>query len=289
LGKSIQSLQVQDTLAGLRRWRLEQDNSGPFRVYRDTKGNIYHSVTHVLKETSDKTWLERREARLGPVEATAQRNTAATRGNQAHSQAEYLLKTSQQLARSCANRRNCIRFDDNGLARIPAPITKWALQKVRPNVPKVGWSASGYARGLSDWITENVTEIFASEFSIHHPAGFAGTCDALVGLKNNELVIADWKTSVGRKTKTDKNKQERLPKGHTYLDQAGAYSLGLTYLTGLKPTGAAIVLARRCGEPNVHYMTAAELKDAEDSFMNRVELYFNQLQRAIHEAGTVSA
>lgn len=272
---------MQDTLAGLRRWRLEQDNSGPFRVYRDTKGNIYHSVTHILKETSDKTGLERWEARLGPVEATAQRNTAATRGNQAHSQAEYLLKTAQQLARSCANRRNSIRFDDNGLARIPAPITKWALEKVRPNVPKVGWSAAGYARGLSDWITENVTEIFASEFSIHHPAGFAGTCDALIGLKNNELVIADWKTSVGRKTKTDENKQERLPEGHSYIDQTGAYSLGLTYLTGLKPTGAAIVLARRCGEPNIHYMTRDELEQAEQSFMARVELYFDNLQSSL--------
>ena len=268
---------MQDTLAGLRRWRLEQDNSGPFRVYRDAKGNVYSSVTHILKETSDKTGLERWEARLGPTEAAVQRNTAATRGNQAHNQAEYLLKTAQQLARSCANRRNCIRFDDNGLARIPAPITKWALEKVRPNVPKVGWSASGYARSLSDWITENVTEIFASEFSIHHPAGFAGTCDALIGLKNNELVLADWKTSVGRKTKTDDDGLERLPPGHSYIDQCSAYSLGLTHLTGLKPTGAAIVLARRCGTPNIHYMSARELADAEQSFLERCHRYFENL------------
>ena len=227
---------TQDTLASLRKWRLVQDNSGPFRVYRDQNGNIYHSVTHILKETSDKTGLERCEARLGPVEATCQRNVAATRGNMAHSQAEYLLKTAQQLARSTANKRNSIRWDEQGLARIPIPITQWALKRVRPNVPRVGWSASGYARSLSDWIAENVTEIFASEFSIHHPAGFAGTCDALIGLKGNSLVLADWKTSVSRKTKTDENKQERLPPGHSYIDQCGAYSLGLTHLTGLKPT-----------------------------------------------------
>ncbi|NBV86109.1 MAG: hypothetical protein EBS01_07570 [Verrucomicrobia bacterium] len=268
---------MQDTLAGLRRWRLEQDNSGPFRVYRDHKGNVYHSVTHVLKETSDKTGLERWEARLGPVEANTQRNIAATRGNQAHSQAEYLLKTSQQLARSCANRRNVIRFDENGLARIPAPITKWALEKVHPNVPQVGWSASGYARGLSEWIVNNVTEIFASEFSIHHPAGFAGTCDALVGMKNNELVLADWKTSVGRKT----DAEDRLPTGHSYIDQCGAYSLGLKHLTGLQPTGAAIVLARRCGTPNVHIMSRDQLEQAERSFLARVEQYFKALQGPI--------
>ena len=275
---------TQDALAALRKWRLEQDNSGPFRVYRDSKGEVFHSVTHILKETSDKTGLERWEARLGPVEATQQRNVAATRGNMAHSQAEYLLKTSQQLARNTANKRNAIRWDDQGLARIPVPITQWALKRVRPNVPRVGWSAAGYARGLSDWIAENVTEVFASEFSIHHPAGFAGTCDALVGLGNRKgspdgtLGLADWKTSVGRKTKTGDDELERLRPGHSYIDQCGAYSLGLKHLTGLKPTGAAIVLARRCGAPNVHYMTEDELVQAEDNFLARVVTYFENLE-----------
>jgi len=73
-----------------------------------------------------------------------------------------------------------------------------------------------------------------------------------------------------------------LPPGHSYIDQCGAYSLGLTHLTGLKPTGAAIVLARRCGNPNIHTMTRAELDDAECSFLARTELYFDNLQKAIH-------
>ena len=269
---------TQDTLASLRKWRLVQDNSGPFRVYRDANGTVYHSVTHILKETSDTTGLERWIARLGPEEATTQRNVAATRGNMAHSQAEYLLKTSQSLARSTANKRNAIHWDDQGLARIPPKITEWALNKVRPNVPSVGWSASGYARGLSNWIVANTTEIFASEFSIHHPAGFAGTCDALIGMKNNELVLADWKTSVGRKTTTDEDGLERLPEGHSYIDQCGAYSLGLKHLTGLQPTGAVVVLARRCGAPNVHSMSLRDLREAEDSFMARVVQYFEKLE-----------
>jgi hypothetical protein len=199
----------------------------------------------------------------------------------AHSQAEYLLKTAQQLARSTANKRNSIRWDDQGLARIPVPITQWALKRVRPNVPRVGWSASGYARSLSDWIAENVTEIFASEFSIHHPAGFAGTADALLGFKNNSIVVADWKTSVGRKTTKDEDGLERLPPGHSYIDQCGAYSLGLKHLTGLEPTGAVIVLARRCGAPNIHWMTPEELQQAECSFLARVEQYYSALQNPI--------
>ena len=173
MGKTIQMpSNTQDTLAGLRKWRLERDDTGPHRVYRDSSGNVYTSVTHILKETSDTTGLVRWEQRLGPSEAGAQRQMAATRGNLAHNQAEYLLKTAQQLARNTANKRNAIHWDDNGLARIPTTITQWALKKVHPNLPSVGWSASGYARGLTDWIVANVTEIFASEFSIHHPAGF---------------------------------------------------------------------------------------------------------------------
>jgi hypothetical protein len=284
MGKTIQMPNTQDTLAGLRRWNLERDDeSDPGgRIYRDQTGTVYHSVTRILKETSDTSGLVRWEQRLGPVEATQQRNIAATRGNMAHNQAEYLLKCSQQLARSAANKRNAIHWDDQGLARIPSSLTKWAIKRVRPNVPPVGFSAKGYARGLCDWIAENVTEIFASEFSIHHPAGFAGTCDALVGVKNSELVLMDWKTSVGKKTKEDENGLERLPPGHTYIDQCGAYSLGLKHLTGLKPTGAAVVLARRCGKPNVHWMSATELKEAEDSFLERCHRYFDQLQSSLH-------
>ena len=270
MGKSIfMPPNTQDTLAGLRQRRLEQDNSGPFRVYRDPKGTIYHSVTHILKETSDKTGLERWAARLGPEEATQQRNVAAHRGNLAHSQAEYLLKTSQRLARNTANKRNAIKWDTQGLARIPSPITQWALTKVHPTVPKVGWSASGYARGLSGWISQNVTEIFASEFSIQHPAGFAGTADALLTVKQHSgIQVCDWKTSVNRK---------KMDSAHSYVHQCGAYSLGLEHMTGLKATGAIIVLARRCGPPQIHSLDADDLRRAEIAFMDRVKAYFDSL------------
>jgi hypothetical protein len=62
------------------------------------------------------------------------------------------------------------------------------------------------------------------------------------------------------------------------LSQCGAYSLGLTHLTGLRPTGAAVVLARRCGPPNVHYLDQDELAQAEDDFLARVVTYFENLE-----------
>jgi hypothetical protein len=62
------TIDPQDALASLRQWQLEQDNSGRFRVYRDQHGQIYHSVTHILKNTapqSQKDALERWSQRAG--------------------------------------------------------------------------------------------------------------------------------------------------------------------------------------------------------------------------------
>jgi len=267
---------TQDVLARLRKRTLVQDNSGPFRVYRDAKGNIYSSVTHILSQTSDRTgleqWITRTDKFYGAGAAIQERDTAAKRGNMAHNQAEYLLKTAQRLARNTANKRNAIKWDDNGLARIPPPITQWALKKVHETLPEVGWSAAGYARGLSGWITENVTEIFASEFSIYHPAGFAGTCDALVSLKGHSgITICDWKTSAS-------NKLPYMNSDHQYVHQLGAYSLGLQNLTALRVSGGAVVLARRIGEPDIYSITQDELVQAEDAYLARVVQYQESLQ-----------
>jgi len=38
-----------------------------------------------------------------------------------------------------------------------------------------------------------------------------------------------------------------------------------------------VVLARRCGPPNVHYMSEDELVQAEDDFLERVRIYFENL------------
>ena len=38
------------------------------------------------------------------------------------------------------------------------------------------------------------------------------------------------------------------------------------------------MLARRCGAPNIHYMTEDELVQAEDNFLARVVTYFENLE-----------
>jgi ATP-dependent exoDNAse (exonuclease V) beta subunit len=192
---------------------------------------------------------------------------AAERGTQAHNHAEYILKTAKKLAANAANKRGAYREGSDGLERCPSKITAWALQKAIQGAPRPAWSASGFARGLRHWIEANVTAIHAVEFSIYHPAGFAGTCDGLLDIQGT-LCVCDWKTT----KKSIHSEMDAVLEG--YKAQAGAYSLGLTHLTGIVAPSAAIVVARRTGAPSVTMLGNAELRLAEEAFLERVERYF---------------
>jgi hypothetical protein len=274
-----------DVLAALRRSSLIRDDSGPRRVYRDANGNVYVSVTSILSATADKSglegWARRQDAIYGPGAAEQDRTTAATRGTQAHSQAEYILKSANKVARHAANKRGAIRLDPHGLPHIPTPLFRWALARALPNVPPVSLSAKGYARGLTNWIASNVTQCHACEFSIHHPAGFAGTADALLSVSPETLtthnapaslagspLICDWKTSANRRS------PEMLA---DYILQLGAYSLGLEHLTNIEAGGAFIVVARRVGPPDITFINRDALVRAQDGYLARCRTFYEAL------------
>lgn len=263
-----------DALAALRRSKLVRDDSGPTRVYRDPAGNVYHSVTTILGATADKTnldgWAARQDRIYGPGAAAQDRTTAATRGSQAHSQAEYLLKTANKVARATANRRGVLRIDAYGLPHIPTPIFRWAMERTLPNLPPVSLSAKGYARGLTEWIASKVTQCHACEFSIHHPEGFAGTADALLSVVPTTEIELGAPLVVDFKTSASKRGPAML---HDYTLQLGAYSLGLEHLTGLRPLGALIVVARRVGPPDITYISRSALTTAEAGFLERLAAF----------------
>ena len=269
----------QDLLAGLRKWTLERDDeSDPGgRIYRDNEGNVYHSVTRILSATAPDhqkqalaKWLER------PT-AIQERDQAATRGTHAHAHAEYVLKTGAKLARQTANKKGVWRTGSDGLERCPASITRWAIQKAIQGAPKVSWNASGYARGLRSFIEERVSGIFAVEFAIHHPGGFAGTCDALLEI-DGALCVTDWKTSERSKI----NAAYGDSRIENYLCQTGAYSLGLRYLTGIQAEAGAVVIARRSGAPEVRMLNKWELRGAEQEFLERLARYYDELTLERH-------
>jgi hypothetical protein len=251
--------------------RLERDDETDpnGRIYRDTEGNVYHSVTRILKETSDgKAALEAWAARLGEERACIERDTAATRGTLTHNSAEYLLRTAKRLAERTANSRGGTYTDTEGLTCVPASLTKWALKQVAPNAPKVGLSASGYRKGLLSWIEANVTCIHAIEFSVRHPAGYAGTADALLNVAGVGPLIVDWKTSFRKRS-------EALLSD--YCDQLGAYSLALRHMTGIRCKGGVVVVARRAGPPDTRLLSELELRGAEARFTERCTAYYAAL------------
>jgi hypothetical protein len=152
------------------------------------------------------------------------------------------------------------------------------MGRTLPNIPAVSLSAKGYARCLVDWIAQHVTQCHASEFSIYHPAGFAGTADALLSVSSELLkeynaprslagapLIIDFKTSASRRS------EAMLA---DYRLQLGAYSLGLTHLTGLKIQGAFIVVARRVGSVDLTFMDDTALAQAEDGYLERCRLFY---------------
>jgi hypothetical protein len=258
-------MSLNNRLSQLNKWPLVRDDSGPHRVYRDDKNGVFHSVTHILKETAPEAQKKALERWLARPTAIEDRDMAATRGTLAHNHAEYLLKTGAKLARQTANKRNAWKTSTDGLERCPGSITRWAIERAIQGAPRVPWSASGYARGLRGWIADNCTAIHAVEFSIHHPAGMAGTCDALLDINGKGPFIVDWKTSVRERS------EDMLT---NYIDQLGAYSLGLKSLTDIQPIGGLVVVARRTGAPQIRELSGLELMGAESRFLERVGRYF---------------
>ena len=264
----MEQLDKQDALAGLRKWKLERDDSQtlfPHRIYRDAKKNVYHSVTHILKETAAQETKDALERWLQRPNSYTERDIACERGKLAHSHAEYLLKTGAKLSRNSGNKGNIWKTGSDGLTRCPTKVTQWGLQKAAENAPKVGFSASGYARGLRSFILERVTAIHAAEFSVYNEDyGYAGTADALVDIDGDGPFIADWKTA------KDVRSEGMVEQ---FCCQLGAYSLGLKKLTGIRPKKGAVIIARRSGAPQIKILSELELRAAEVWFLERNEKF----------------
>ena len=227
----------QDLLASLRESSLERDDSKAYRTYKDTEGNEYYSVTTILSNTVPETKrrsLEKWKARPGSSEEL---EIACNRGTISHEHCEYVLKVGSKINRNICNARNCWKFYEDGLARGPKAITTKCIKTAKERASKVHWTARKYASNLAHWVEENVAAIHASEFSIHHPLGFAGQSDALIDYKRSgNLCILDFKTSGSKKPKPEEWCDD-------YRLQLSSYAWGLEHQTGVKPAMGMIVIA----------------------------------------------
>ena len=264
----------QDALARLRQWHLERDDSGDFRVYRDNEGNVYHSVTHILQETASQGEKANLARWLKQPGSAAKGEMARQIGTLAHENLEYVFKTARTLCSNYGNKANTSRKENkrwkvyaDGLARPPKAAFKWAIKKAIQGAPKVPFAADLHARSLREWAGSGaVTAIHASEFSIHHPLGFAGTADLLIDVEGSGLTLCDLKTTGSEKDKPDAYLSN-------YFCQLGAYALGLEHLSKIRPKSGLIVIAKGDGEVQTRTLSLLELEGAKSLFKERMEIY----------------
>ena len=260
----------QDLLASLRTSALERDDSEEYRKYIDTDGNIYYSVTTILSNTVPEVKrrsLEKWKARPGSADEL---ELACNRGTLSHEHCEYVLKVGSKINRNICNARNCWTFYEDGLARGPKAITTKAIQTAKKRSKTVNWTARKYAENLAHWIEENVAAIHASEFSIHHPIGYAGQSDALIDYKRSgNLCILDFKTSGSLKPKPDAWLDD-------YRLQLSAYAWAMEIMTGIKIGSGLIVIARENGIQEVEVNTL-ELAGGRILFEERLNQFKDQI------------
>ena len=276
MGKSILKEERQDALAALRKWTLERDDSGEFRVYRDSEGKPYYSVTTILSHTAPEAKKRVLQKWLNKPGSEEQLELACARGSISHEHCEYVYKTASRIAINIGNSRgNWRTYETDGLSRVPKAITTQAIKTARKNSPKIPWACRKYARNLATWIEENTAAIHASEFSVCHPDGFAGCSDALIdyGPKPGNLCIVDFKTSSASKEKPDEWLQD-------HIDQLAGYSYALEHQSGLRPTMGVVVIARENGV-QVREVSQLELLGAKQRFLERLEMFKDQMKGKI--------
>ena len=133
------------------------DDQGP-RTY-DVDGNRLPSVTTVLGQTKDLSFLYKWQARVGKEEAERIKTTSANRGTSMHKYLEnYVLNTGYE------------------------------------DLTEMGQLAKTMAQKVIDVGLAPVDGYFGSEVTLYYPGLYAGSTD-LVGLHNGKESIIDFKQS----------------------------------------------------------------------------------------------
>ncbi len=136
----------------------------------------------------------------------------------------------------------------------------------------------GYWRNIRPWLETHLVSALAIEGSTWHPAGYAGTFDAVAHLayaapdspysahQAAEMVtLVDWKTSARPRT------ADLLL---DYFDQLGAYSASILHTYGVQVDRGVLVIARPSGStPDVYELTPDALAIHRARFFQRLNDY----------------
>lgn len=136
--------------------------------------------------------------------------------------------------------------------------------------PSVNHFAFGaYWRSMKPWLESHWTHVVALEKPVYHPAGYAGSFDALgyatFGREPEALTLFDWKTSAKRRT-------DDLVED--YFCQLGAYAHAIEHVYGIRPERAVLVIARPSVTPDTWELGSTQLQEATQRFLTRLERFY---------------
>lgn len=215
---------------------VRQFNEENEREYITPLG-IATGVTSVLSATRDNSELEIWRENMGTTRADFIRDLAAFRGTAHHTNIENYLR--------------------DGL------------------LPTFSFLTDPYWRSTWPFI-QTIETTLLQEGALWHPLGFAGTCDAIAYLPEDDLqpTLLDWKTS---------DRPLKKQKIYDYCLQVAAYVAAANYVYashGLNITRAVIVIAVRAQQPQIERLDAKALVQYFKHFQARLQRYtFSRTRR----------
>lgn len=208
---------------------IKQVTTPTHRFYVTPDGSEYPSVTTIISKMSDKSWLDDWINKVGEKEANRVTKRSSTRGTAVHRLCEqYILNRDIDLKREM-------------------PINKKLFLQ------------------LKSLLTENVSDIRASEAGLYSDRlKAAGTVD-LIGSFRNKPSVIDFKTSTN-------NKLEEDIEG--YFIQTAIYSYMLWERTGIVCKYLVILIAIE--NENKPQMFIDKVSNWVDRSVNMVEGYYGK-------------
>jgi ATP-dependent exoDNAse (exonuclease V) beta subunit len=207
------------------------------RVY-DTPIGRFPSVTTVLGQTADKTWLKEWIARVGEEEADRIKTAAAERGTILH---DYLEKLYEQ-------------YDSPTIDEVKDFIQSSGLTSEKLFIQKM-------VKSLLKYLLVNNFKTLAQEFVVwDNELEIAGRCDSL-GYWNDKLIVVDYKTSRRKKTKASIE---------DYFLQATAYCRAHNQMFNEQVEAFVILIAVEDGTSQIF---TGLYKNYEQKLITRVNTY----------------
>lgn len=223
------------------------------RFYKISDKVKYPSVTTIIGEFSDKSFLVEWKKRIGSERAEEITRFSSNRGDIMHQMIEYFLSSTKKTKRE--------RLLDSQ-HKIIEYVKKSDYTDSELNIGRKLFYNFYNARFF-----DKIKRVIKLEETLYSSinGGYAGRVDFIYLDYDDNIIIADFKTS--RKPK----KREWIS---NYFKQIAAYFLGYWQLSGNKPNGGEIWISNEAdNQPQIHKLNLTEIKSYLKDFLGLVKQF----------------